>query len=495
MRWLSALLVAFAIVAVVAALFTGTPAPWRPDTTVSRAVPNPGSRPWPPQFQSCAVPGVDGNARCGTVEVLESFDHPTGRRLAIRVIIVPAHSNQALPDPVVFLVGGPGQGAADLAGPLARRLAFLRDGRDLVFVDQRGTGESNGLTCPAPPRATDLMGHIFEPARLRACRDELTKRADLRRYTTTAAAADYEVIFEALGYSQVNVWGVSYGTRLGLELGRRLPGRVRTVTLDAVVPPSFTWPMSGARDAEAALATVISDCEHDPNCANSYPTFRRDVDAAFAAIATEPANATVFDAHTRKTERVPFATSDLAYSTRALLYDAQALQLPQLFRDAAAGNYDALAQAYVSRARNLGREIATGVHLGVYCAEDLPYVDVNRARAMAAGTRIATYLLDQYARACDIWPRGELAEGFREPIRSDVPTLMMTGQRDPVTPPWTAHEAAKTLTHARVLTWRFGGHGFDGLADGACKQRIIREFITTASVDQLSVECMSRDAR
>jgi pimeloyl-ACP methyl ester carboxylesterase len=334
------------------------------------------------------------------------------------------------------------------------------------------------------------MGHIFDPVRLTGCRDALAQRADLRRYTTSSAAADYGPVLDALGYGQVNIWAVSYGTRLGLELVRRMPQRVRTLILEGAVPSFFTWPSSGARDAEAALNTLIRDCEAEPGCASIHPTFRRDVASAFAALATRPAAATVFDPYRQQTARVPFAASDLAYATRGLLYGPEALTLPRLFRLAASGQHDALAQAYVTRARALGRELATGVHLGVYCAEDVPYVDMAVAREMAAGTHIGSYLLDQYSRACELWPRGELPAGFRDPVRSAVPTLIMTGRRDPVTPPWSAEAVAKTLSRARVVTWPSGAHGFDGLASPSCKRGIIGDFVRTANVDDVSEDCI-----
>jgi pimeloyl-ACP methyl ester carboxylesterase len=335
------------------------------------------------------------------------------------------------------------------------------------------------------------MGRIFDFARLIACRDELATNADLRRYTTADAAADYEAVLDTLNYHTINVWGASYGTRLALELARRMPQRVRTLTLDAVVPPSFAWPSSGAVDAEAALNLMIAQCEQDADCAGANPTFRRDVDAAFAGLAQGGATATVIDPHTGQTARVSFATSDLAYATRGLLYGADARRLPHMFRAAAFGRYDDFAQAYVNRARALARELATGVHLGVYCAEDLPFVDHAAARAHAAGTRIGSYLLDEYSRACEVWPQAAVRDGFRSPVRSDVPTLLLTGERDPVTPPWTAHEAARTLSRARIVTWPAGGHGFDGKASPACKQRIVGDFIATADVNRLPLDCVT----
>jgi pimeloyl-ACP methyl ester carboxylesterase len=394
----------------------------------------------------------------------------------------------------VPLVGGPGQGAADLAAFLAQRFADFRDQRDLVFLDQRGTGQSNGLHCQPPASAIDLMGKIFDPSRLQECRDELGSRADLTQYTTAIAAADYEHVFDRLGYQQVNLVGTSYGSRMALELGRRFPTRIRTMTLEGVVTPgAFDWPTMGAADADAALDAVIDDCRNDRFCADRFPYFHRDIDAAFDHVRRQPVTVAVRDPHDNSALELPFGASDLAYATRGILYGNDALWLPELFRQAAAGRYDAFAQAYVTRARTLERQLARGVHLGVYCAEDLPFVDWTKAARLSTNARIGTYLIDQYRRACEIWPRAPIPASYREPVRSSIPTLLMSGRRDPVTPPRTAELAARTLSVSRVLIWPYGGHGTDGLIDRACRTGILTAFVASATPHQLPADCVTRD--
>ena len=449
----------------------------------------------PASLRECTIDGLAEPARCGTVRVAES-GATNARPIDLRVIVLPARRSPALPDPVLPLAGGPGQGAADLTVILARRFAFLREERDLVFVDQRGTGASNGLDCEPARTATDLMGRLFDPARLVACRDELSRRADLTQYTTAAAAADYPRVFDALGYRQVNVIGTWYGTRLGLELTRRFPDRIRTLTLDGVVPAaSFTWPSSAAADAEAALLALVGDCKADDECARDFPEFQQDIDRAFARLVTQPADVGVRDPSTGSSERVRFGVTDLAYATRGLLYGDEALGLPQWFHDAASGSYDSFAQAYVERARRLDVQIALGVHLGIYCAEDLPFVDWLAATSSATGTRIGTYLIDQYRAACEVWPKGTVPADFREPVRSAVPTLLMSGRRDPVSPPRGASAAARTLSASRVLVWHYGGHATDGLAGRNCRPTIQREFVRSADPGRLPLDCMTQEAR
>jgi pimeloyl-ACP methyl ester carboxylesterase len=460
-------------------------------TRCSTVQSEPAARTWPAWLHECSIDGASGPARCGTVRVPESQESSAGRHIDLRVVVVPAYPLAPAPDAVLPLVGGPGQGAADLAGPLSRRYEALRDERDLVFIDQRGTGQSNGLHCAPPETAIDLMGKIFDAVRLAACRDELATRADLTLYTTAAAARDYGQILDELEYPQVNVVGTSYGTRLGLELARRFPLRIRTLTIEGVVPTSFDWPTFGASDSEAALTALADDCRADRACADAFPRFEQDIDVAFARLSRQRANVAVRDPATGAIERVPFGVTDLAYATRGLLYGNDALSLPLLFRQAAEGRFDAFAQAYVTRARTLDQQIARGVMLTVYCAEDVPFVDKPLAEKAASGTRLGDYLLTQYGRACEVWPRASIASSFRDPVQSAVPTLLLSGRRDPVTPPRTAEQVARTLPSARVLIWKYGGHGTDGLITGDCRTMILREFVATADVEHLSVNCMT----
>jgi pimeloyl-ACP methyl ester carboxylesterase len=441
---------------------------------------------------SCTVEGVNGRARCTTVPVKEST---TGdRTINLRVIVLPAMSATPVADPLVPLAGGPGQGAADLAPVLAQRFAAFRDQRDLVLIDQRGSGTSNGLWCPPAPTTAALMGALFDRRRLTACRDALVRHADLTQYTTAIAARDYKQVFDQLGYRTVNVIGLSYGTRLGLEMARQMPDRIRTLTLDAVAPPDFAWPSNAARDADAALGAVIDDCNRNEACQANFPRFRQDVDAAFKRLRNDPARVTVRDPGTGESEQVFFGESDLAYATRGALYGNDAFALPWWFRRAAAGDYTLLAQAYVTRARTLDAQIAFGVHFGVYCAEDLPFVDRVEAERAATGTRLGRYLLDEYRKACEVWPRAPIEPSFRAPVQSDVPTLIMSGRHDPVTPPRTGEAIKRTLSRSAMVTWPYGGHGTDGQRTPDCRVRILREFLRHANPGSLPLGCARDDS-
>jgi pimeloyl-ACP methyl ester carboxylesterase len=219
------------------------------------------------------------------------------------------------------------------------------------------------------------------------------------------------------------------------------------------------------------------------------------VDLAFTRLRREPVSVSVRDPATGAAENVRFGQSDLAYATRGLLYGNDALSLPMWFRSAAEGDFTALAQAYINRARNLDAQIALGVHFGVYCAEDLPFVKWPEAEAAAAGTHLGHFLLDQYRRACDVFPRANVDASFREPVHAFVPTLVMAGRRDPVTPPRTAEEAVRTLPRSKLVIWPYGAHGTDGLASPQCRINLMRDFLRTADPDALTLACVTRDQR
>jgi pimeloyl-ACP methyl ester carboxylesterase len=443
--------------------------------------------------QPCTIAGTAEPARCVTVRVRESAS--SSREIDLRVIVVPAQTPAPLPDPIVPLAGGPGQGAATLAANLLPRFAPYRDQRDIVFVDQRGTGGSNGLRCESPIATAALMGTLFDHAGLTSCRDDRARHADLTRYTTAAAARDYQAALDHLGYREANLIGISYGSRLALEIARQLPLRVRTLTIEAVVPPAFAWPSLGAADADAALDTLIDDCAADGACRQAFPRFRQDVDLAFTLVRRASVTVAVRDPSTGATSPVRFGESDLAYATRGILYGNDSLSLPLWFRNAAEGDFTAFAQAYVNRARALDAQIALGVHFGVYCAEDLPFVNWPAAERAADGTRLGRFLLDQYRRACEVWPRASIDAAFRDPVRSSVPALVMAGRRDPVTPPRTAEDVVRTLPRSALVIWPGGAHGADGLTSPACRISIVRDFLRTADPDALSLACVTRDQR
>ena len=232
------------LVVVLALLQAGTVAV--PQITDNRAVP----------LKACSLPEVSGTVLCGSFDVPEDRERH-GRTIPLNIAVLKATGTAPKPDPIVPLQGGPGQGAVTMAGFYARSLAPLREDRDIVLIDVRGTGGSNRLTCdvasPESLRSVDLL----PAAAIGACRKALESRADLRLYTTDAIVQDLDAVRRAMQVEQWNLYGTSYGTRLGQEYVRRFGARVRTATFKGIAPPSLAIPLPYARDAQAALDASV----------------------------------------------------------------------------------------------------------------------------------------------------------------------------------------------------------------------------------------------
>ena len=173
---------------------------------------------------ACTDPALPKGARCGTYKVFENRAAKKGRRISLRVVVLPALGPDRLPDPVVSFAGGPGESSVGEAGYLSRLLAPLRQRRDILLVDARGTGGSSPLDCPELQDVQGFLDDNVPAGKVRACRERLRKTADLSQYTTDNTVDDVDEVRAALGYPQVNITGASYGTRSVLVYLRRHPG-------------------------------------------------------------------------------------------------------------------------------------------------------------------------------------------------------------------------------------------------------------------------------
>jgi pimeloyl-ACP methyl ester carboxylesterase len=225
----------------------------------------------------CRLKNAGAQAVCGTLEVPEDRAHPEGRKIKLRVAVVPALARTPQPDPVFLLAGGPGQAATEVFGALLPALGRLHRTRDLVLVDQRGTGSSNPLECQSPENQS-LREKLADDSResverFRKCVAGWS--ADTRFYTTPIAMQDLDEVREALGYDQINLWGGSYGTRAALVYLREHQEHVRTVTLDGVAPLSLYLPLDMARDAQRAMNLLFQSCAKDAACNKAFPELEK----------------------------------------------------------------------------------------------------------------------------------------------------------------------------------------------------------------------------
>jgi len=432
----------------------------------------------------------DVPARCASFEVPENPDAPEVRTLSLSVAVVPARDPADRP-PVVLLAGGPGQGSQGAYGPLVPSgLDALREHHDLVFLDQRGTGESHALRCE-DTQVLDLKDAVSERVdgdRLEACRDG--QDADLTQYTTARALDDLAHVLDQLGYAKAHLVGGSYGTRVALTFARAYPERTASIVIDGVAPPDFTLPVSFAMDAEAALQAMIDDCADDVACAAAFP----DLEADVRALATRPASeVTVAHPRTGAPETLELSGRALAAGMRGMLYAPElAALLPLSITAASDGDFGPLIAQAALFGDGVGGSLSEGMFLSVICSEDVPYVTEDLAAEETAGTMLGMMFVEHLRASCAHWVRGPIPEGFREPVHSDVPALVLSGELDPVTPPRWGEHALQTLPNGRHVVVPGAGHGIVSLP---CAGEVLAEFFETGDAAAVDASCLESRTR
>ena len=434
----------------------------------------------------CRLPDVPGLALCGVLPRPEDPARPEGRSIPLRVVLLPADHEPAAADPLVFLAGGPGQAATEVIAAVLPSLAEVRRHRALLFVDQRGTGSSNGLSCPpaVDPTLQEKLSLDAGLEELDACLAALP--ADPRFYTTDLAMDDLDAVREALGIGQISLYGGSYGTRAGLVYLRRHGEHVRAAILDGLAPPQVVLFATFGLDGSVALARTFADCAAEPACAVAHPDVRARADALFARLAATPAQTTLRDPRTGLPQPVRFERDLVASLVRGSLYlPAMASLLPHAFARAEAGDWQPLLGQGVVFADSAADSIDIGMMLSVACAEDLPRLtDAHRAAA-AADPLLGTSLLDLMVATCARWPAAPLPAGAGEPVVSDVPVLLLSGELDPVTPPHWADLAATTLSRSVHVVVPGTGH----IAAGAgCVPDLLDEFLQAGTEQGLDLD-------
>jgi len=428
-------------------------------------------------------------ARCGRLDVPENSDLPRGRRLSLSVALVPARSPQAASDPVVFLAGGPGQSAqhAYLQPNIQAALEPLRAERDIVLLDQRGTGDSHPLPCIAPDFET--VEREPGPAELRAaaeaCLQRLRADADLRYYTTVDAAQDLESLRQALGAPRFNLIGGSYGTRLGFEYLRRFPQGVRTLVADGVVPPALALGQEHAANLEDALQRIFAACVEDTACGDRFGNPAVSLTRLRAALRAQPQKVSLRDPFSAEPVTQTLNETYLAAVMRFYAYAPEfASLLPLIIDEAVNGRPEALVAQGLIVTRGLEDELMHGMELSVTCNED---ADLLRERPEDASTLLGNALPRLLRAQCAVWPRRDPAVQVHSALRSNAPVLLLSGELDPVTPSRYAQSMLADLPNARHLVVRGRGHIVMG---NGCMPQLLRRFVQRQSAEQLDAACL-----
>jgi pimeloyl-ACP methyl ester carboxylesterase len=450
------------------------------------------------RFEPCELRGSGGHGRvpaeCARFSVAENPDAPDGPRIDLFVARVRALAAEPAPDAFTIINGGPGASSVSLYVDLQAAFAGIAQHRDIVIVDQRGTGRSAPLVCPDLEPTTTAE---FDPDTVRRatleCLEKLAEQGrDPRFYTTSVAVGDLEAVRSALGYAAWNLYGVSYGTRVAQHYLRRFPDAVRTAVLDGVVPAGLALGPDVALNAQRTLDRIMARCAEEQPCRQAFPDVTGQFQALSSTLRARPLDLRIAHPVTGRPQPFTLHYGHLALTVRLLSYAPEtAALIPLIIAEAADNeNYLPIASQALRLERDLGAAISFGMHNSVVCTEDAPfYGDLTDTWPALQ----ASYLGDDQVRSleiiCSLWPRGRMDPDFVSAVASNRPVLLLSGEYDPVTPPAYADRAAALLENSRHLVAPGQGHGV--IARG-CLPMIVSDFVGAASLDGLDDGCVSR---
>ena len=428
-------------------------------------------------------------ARCGTLRVPLDPEHPREGSVDLKVAVVPALNRRSAAAPLFLLAGGPGQSAMQVYVALSGAFARINRNHAIVLLDQRGTGHSSQQSCEYPEDWQEPADPM--PALRKATADCVAKLGPhVRFYTTSIAVRDLNDMRMALGYDQIDLYGGSYGTRVAELFMRRFPTHVHAVILDGVTYPQQAIGAETPQDGERALNLIVARCMQTPDCAATYPQLPNELSALLQKFGPQKAVVTIDDPNSGLPLDIEFNRRILNAALRLLSYSStQASLLPALIHEAAHGKLRPLAAQSVMNMRQISDQLANGMQYSVICSEDEPFFAGNIDRAAMAKTYQGTDMVDALREICALWPRGPVDADLHAPLRSDIPTLLLSGEADPVTPPLDAERAAEGLTRHRHLILKGEGHG---QLNTGCMPIVAADFLDTAAPDKLDAGCLER---
>lgn len=445
------------------------------------------------QLTPCGSPNNSQTVLCGQYDVFENRAAKAGRKITLNLVLLPALAAQPLPDPIFFLAGGPGQRAAALgkANGGGRLRQELGRERDIVYVDQRGTGDSHRLSCNLygdDAEAQSYFNEMFPVDKVRACREELEKTADLKLYTTPIAMDDLDEVRAALGYDKINLDGGSYGTQAALQYLRQHPEHVRSVVLAGVATPAMKQPLQFAKGAQSAMDKLIADCAADEACRAAFPNLKAEFAAVLAKLDKGPVTIELTHPVSKKLQTVTMSRDVFAERLRLMLYDlASASRVPVLIHQAAQGNWAPFGTLALESTRSSANGIAMGMYLTVTCSESAANISEAEIERETKDTFLGASRTRVHLKACQAWPHGKIPAEYYQPIKSDVPVLMLSGELDAATPLQFGKAAAQSLPNSRQVVIRNAAHGYGS----PCLGTLIADFISKGSAKELDASCVA----
>ncbi|HEY4272235.1 MAG TPA: alpha/beta hydrolase [Candidatus Udaeobacter sp.] len=443
------------------------------------------------KLKPCRLPGIDEELFCGKLTVFENRKTRTGRTIDLNIVVLPAFNEKTKAEPLFELAGGPGMASTAGAMFYATQGKEYRRRHDVVLVDQRGTGNSNRLSIQQAKTPQSDLKEMYPVDYVMRMRDALQQHADLTKYTTSIAMDDLDDVRAWLGYDRINLFGWSYGTEAALVYMRRHPEHMCSAILLGVALTDLKMPLHHSESAARAMDLLLSECERDARCNAAFPQVRDDWKNVLAQLEKQPARVEYSPPGKAAPTTVEIQRGVFGEKIRSWMYDRdKAARIPLIVYHAANGDFAPFLQQAI--APSIPDFVADGMYLSVTCAEDVPFINPKEAATLTAGNPFGDYRVFQQTRACGMWPRGEIPADFLQPVRSNAPVLIVSGNMDPVTPPKYGEEVARHLPNSRHVIIPEAGHGVDGLTDPGCIDRIAIKFLDKGDAKNLDVSCVKK---
>lgn len=448
------------------------------------------------ELEPCRLRSDGEEVLCGRLEVPENRVAQESRKISLKIVVLPAkvaRSDESNRRALFVLAGGPGV-AATRWGPrfVDSVMPEIRQSHDVVLVDQRGTGESNPLECDlyesGKPEA--LWGDLLPIEAIQRCRRQLEAHSDLSQYGTVVAMDDLEQVRVALSYSNIDLYGGSYGTQAALVYLRRYPEAVRSAVLMGVAPTTVRGLEEIPKAAQASLDRLLELCRKDATCRAAYPELGRKLEDLLQRLRKGPLQVEVTppDGDRRV---MPLTYDNFALVLRGLLHHAPAAaRIPLVVQSAADGDFEPFAASSFAYRGSVAKSVSFGMFLSIFCEEQVRHVDRAAAARAATSSFVGDYWTAQLMQACEIWPAGRLPEGYHRPVSSQVPILLIAGGLDPATPPHWARQAAAHLPNSTLLDVPYASHSIAGAL--GCVDQIASRFLLEGSGQGLDTSCVEQ---
>ncbi|MCS6237235.1 alpha/beta fold hydrolase [Shewanella baltica] len=438
---------------------------------------------------TCYVEGVSDRLNCGFVTVPENPNKPDGKQIQVHYVVLPAVKNVNHEEALLAIAGGPGQSAIDNAAGFDAMLSKVRQQRDILLIDQRGTGRSNLLTCDEGAQSPLSFDddNADTKAETQKCLAKID--ADVTQYGSLNAIKDFEAVRQHLGYKKLHVYGISYGTRMAQLYMRLYPAHLATVTLDGIVPMQQSVLEIGA-SIDRGFDLLFKDCQETTACHAQFPELKAEFDQVAASLAKAPVMENVYDPVTGEKTMLTMTRGKFYGSIRMALYQANVRALvPHAIHQAAKHNFQPILGLYSLTIDNAG--MAMGMHASVVCGEDMHRI-TPAMREQAQHSFMGKTMLEGLEATCEVWKVPAVDDSFSEPISSDIPTLLLSGEIDPATPPSWGELAMEKLTNAKHFVAPYATHG---VAYQSCANNLIADLVRSGSVKDLDGECLKKDVR